>query len=83
MAFVTRNGSVLLNPAEKSKKYSVELKTKKAFTNTGEIKLDKKTGKQKKLSKNQLAWRSGYLACRSDSGKAFKSKHPRYKRKTA
>ena len=51
LAFVTENGSVLLNPAEKGLKYSLELKHKKALTNMGKRKMDKKTGKQKKLTK--------------------------------
>ena len=82
MAFVTTNGSVLLNPAEKGRKYSLELKHKKALTNMGKRKLDKKTGKQKRLTKEQLAYRAGWLSCQKDSNKAFRAKHPRYKRKT-
>ncbi len=82
MAFVTDTGAVLLNPAEKGLKYSLELKHKKALTNNGKRKFDEKTGKQIRLTKEQLAYRAGYLACASDSQKAFRSKHPRYKRKT-
>lgn len=82
MAFVTSKGSVLLNPSEKGLKYSIELKHKKALTNMGKRKMDKKTGKQKRLTKEQLAYRAGYLAHQKDSNRAFKSKHPRYKRKT-
>ena len=83
LAFVTENGSVLLNPAEKGLKYSIELRHKKALTNMGKRKIDKKTGKQKRLSKEELAYRAGYLAHQKDSQNAFRAKHPRYKRKTA
>ena len=81
MAFVTDKGSVLLNPSEKGLKYSIEIKHKKALTNDGRRKLDK-NGKTKNLTKEQLAYRAGYLAHQKDSNKAFRSKHPRYKRKT-
>lgn len=83
MAFVTDTGSVLLNPAEKGLKYSLELKHKKALTNDGKRKMDKKTGKQIRLTKEQLAWRSGWLAHQQECNKAYRAKHPRYKRKTA
>lgn len=73
---------VLLNPSEKSKKYAIELKHKKALTNLGKRKIDKSTGKQRKLTGKQLAYRAGYLAHQKDSNRAFKSQHPRYKRKT-
>ena len=82
MAFVTENGSVLLNPSEKGLKYAIEMKHKKALTNKGKRKLDKK-GKQKKLTKEQIAYRAGYLAHQKDCNKAFRAKHPRYRRKTA
>ena len=51
MAFVTESGSVLLNPAEKGLKYSLKLKHKRAITNMGKRKLDKKTGRQIRLTK--------------------------------
>ena len=82
MAFVTDKGSVLLNPSERARKYSIELKHKKALTNSGRRKMDK-NGKQKYLTKEQCAYRAGYLAHQKDSNKAFRAKHPRYKRKTA
>lgn len=82
MAFVTERGSVLLNPSEKALKYSIEIKHKKALTNAGKRKIDKKTGKTKVLTKEQLAFRAGYLAHQKDSNKAYRAKHPRYKRKT-
>lgn len=82
MSFVTKTGFVLLNPAEKGLKYTIELRHKKAITNDGQRKIDKNTGKQIKLTKEQLAYRSGYLSSCHDSQKAFRAKHPRYKRKT-
>ena len=74
---------MLLNPGEKALKYAIEIKHKKALTNNGRRKIDKKTGKQVRLTKEQLAYRAGYLAHQKDSNRAFKAKHPRYKRKTA
>lgn len=82
MAFVTNTGSVLLNPSEKGMKYAFELKTKHAITNTGKRKIDKKTGRTKKLTKEQLAFRAGYLEHQKDSNRAFRAKHKNYKRKT-
>lgn len=80
MSYITRTGAVLLNPSEKAEKYAKEMKQKKAFTNDNHPKLDDK-GKQIKLTKEQLAYRAGFLAACSDSQKAFKSKHPNYKPK--
>ena len=80
--FVTESGAMLLNPSERALKYFLELKHKKALTNDGHRKFDKNTGKQIKLTKEQLAFRAGYLAHQKDSNKAFMSKHPRYKRKS-
>ncbi len=78
-----KNGQdiVLLNPSEKSLKYTMELRHKKALTNLGKRKLDE-NGKQIKLTKEQLAYRAGYLGRQKDTNKAFKAKHPKYKRKT-
>lgn len=73
---------ILLNPSEKVRKASVELKYGVGITNDGIEKTDKK-GNVKYLTKEQRAWRSGYLAHAKDSAKAFKSKHPKYKRKTS
>ena len=80
----SKNGKsiFLLNPSEKAKKYSLEIKHKKALTNNCKRKIDEKTGKQIRLTDTQLAFRAGYLAHQKDSNNAFKSKHPRYKRKT-
>ena len=73
---------VLLNPSERAKKYAIELMHKKALTNLGKRKIDKSTGKQQKLTGKQLAYRAGYLAHQKDSNRAFRFKHPKYKRKT-
>lgn len=81
MSYITRTGAVLLNPAEKSRKYAIEMKHKKCLTNDGKRKFGK-NGKQIKLTDTQLAFRAGYLSAMSDSQKAFKSKHPHYRRKT-
>ena len=76
MAFVTKSKSgkriALLNPAEKGRKYSLELKHKKGLTNFGKRKLDK-NGYTKRLTKEQLSYRAGYLDARKDSAKAYKS----------
>ena len=67
---------VLLNPAEKAKKYSVEISKKnkgRAICNDGTLKKDK-NGKQLKLSDTQKAWRGGYLQARKDNAKCFNAK---------
>jgi hypothetical protein len=53
---------VLLNPAEKAKRYARQMKNGKV-TETG-----------KKLTRTDLAFRAGYLTARSDNSKAYKSK---------
>ena len=79
-----RNGKMvtLLNPSEKARKFSVELRSGRALTNNNKRKWDK-NGKEVRLTKEQRAFRAGYLQSRKDSAKAFKANHPRYKRKTA
>lgn len=52
---------VLLNPAEKAKRYARQMK-KGTVTETG-----------KKLTKTDLAYRAGYLSARQDNAKAYKS----------
>ena len=66
----------LLNPSEKSTKYAMELKNNIRLTNNCECK------DCSGLTETQKAYRSGYLAAQKDNQKAFKSKHPNYKRKT-
>ena len=61
MAVKLRNGIVLRNPAEKAKRYAVQLKC--GFVN--------ETGQ--KLSSTDTAWRLGYLQARKDEARAFKS----------
>ncbi len=58
---------VLLNPAEKSKRYARQLKTGKV-SETG-----------KKLTVYQKGWRSGYISSRSDNAKAYKSNQKKRK----
>jgi len=74
------NKVVLLNPSERAHKFAIEMRHKKALTNTGKRKMDE-NGRQKRLTDEQLAYRAGYLSHQKDCNKAFKSKHPRYKRK--
>lgn len=71
MAIRTASGFILRNPGEKAKRYARQMKS-------GVI---RETGK--KLTNVDMAYRAGYLDHQKDSNKAFKSKHPRYKRKTA
>lgn len=63
----------LLTPAGKGAKYAKELKDGKRITNDGSPKLNDK-GEQLGLTKQQRAYRAGYLQARSDNSKAFKSK---------
>lgn len=72
----------LLDPSEKARKFLVELNYDVALTNDGEQKT-RKNGKPRTLSDTQKAFRAGYLAHQKDSNKAFKHRHPNYKRKTA
>lgn len=72
----------LLNPSEKARKFLVELNYDVALTNDGEQKT-KRNGKLKTLSDTQKAFRAGYLAHQKDCNRAFKHKHPNYRRKTA
>lgn len=81
MAYITRTRQVLLNPAEKSRKYAIELRHNRALTNDGNRKYNE-DGSPKKLTEVQRAFRAGYLTRQSDCNKAFRSKHPNYKRKT-
>lgn len=62
----------MLNPAEKGRKYSAELKAGIRATNNHEVKRDK-NGKKITLTKSQRSWRSGYLTALKDNAKAYKS----------
>lgn len=70
----SKNGKeiVLLNPAERGKKYSIELKHNTALTNSARRKKDDK-GNILHLSDKQRAFRAGYLSARNDNAKAYKS----------
>ena len=59
-----------LNPSGKGAKYAKELKDGKRITNSGAPKLDD-NGKQLGLTKQQRAYRSGYLQARKDSANAY------------
>lgn len=64
------NTVTLLNPAQKGKKYAYEIKTGFNVTNAGKPVTDEDGPMP--LSKAQRAYRSGYLASRSDSAKCYK-----------
>lgn len=74
MAFKTKTGIILRNPAEKGKRYARQLKTNRVA----------ETGKT--LTKEDRSFRAGYLTARKDSAKAYchkrgiKSKVKRFKR---
>ena len=69
----TGNVSVLLNPAQKGRKYATELKHGKALTNSLQRKRDK-NGSQKRLTVKQKAYRAGYLDARKDSANCYNAK---------
>ncbi len=68
MAYRTKSGKVLRNPAEKAVRFSRQLKNGKV-TETG-----------KRLTPSQKAFRKGYLQARRDNANAFKSKKKRFYR---
>lgn len=70
----------LLNPAEKSNKFAYELKTGMHFTNFGDVKTDR-NGKPLRLTKNQRAYRVGYLGARKDNSKCFNTINGRNNKK--
>lgn len=59
----------LLNPAQKGKKFSKELKEGYAISNSGKYRRDEDGPIP--LSDTQLAYRSGYLDARKDSAKCY------------
>lgn len=61
MAYKTKNGIILRNPAEKAKRFSRQMKSG----------IVRETGK--KLSPNDLAYRAGYLDARYDNSNAYKA----------
>lgn len=70
-----KNGKkfTLLNPGEKGKKFAKELVIGYHHTNDMQYKFDE-NGEVKPLTKEQRAYRSGYLDARKDSAKAYKAK---------
>ena len=64
---------ILLTPAGKGAKAAKELRWGVCMTNSGQVKVDK-DGVTKKLTKEQRAWRSGYLSARKDNAAAWKAK---------
>ena len=73
MAYVTGNGSVLLNPSEKRDKFFKELKQGVKRTNDGKFKLTKDK-KAMRLTKEERAYRSGYIQAQNDSVKCYNAK---------
>lgn len=67
----------LLSPKGKGKKYAAELRTGMHFRNDGEYKPDKNG--EIGLTKEQRAYRSGYLDARKDIGKAFEARNKKSK----
>ena len=63
MAFKTKKGIILYTPSERAKRYARQLKNNK-ITETG-----------KPLSKEDKAYRKGYLDARKDNARAFNHKH--------
>lgn len=61
----------LLNPAEKAKKYALEMKDGIKYTNNQDIKYKENSNDPITLSKKDYAYRAGYLQARIDSSKAF------------
>ena len=72
----TGNVVTLLNPAQKSRKFAVELKHGKALTNRL-VRKKNKNGTQKTLTGKAKAYRAGYLDARKDNAKCYKAKKKR------
>ena len=68
----------LLNPHEKRQKYFGELQSGVAITNDGEFKRDER-GNKKKLTKQQRAYRAGYIQAQNDSVACYNAKHGKKK----
>lgn len=68
----------LLNPAQKAKKYSVELKHNRALTNEL-VRKTTKSGNPKCLSNDARAYRAGYLDARKDSAGCYNAKRAKKK----
>lgn len=59
MAYKTKKGIILRNPAEKGRRFAKQLKNNKV------------TETNKKLTKNERSYRIGYLNARRDNAKAY------------
>ena len=70
---------VLLNPQEKRNKFFVELTKGVKRTNSGSFKLKNK--KAQKLTKEERAYRVGYIQAQNDSARAYNSKKNKKKHK--
>lgn len=72
----SKNGKkvTLLNPSEKGKKFAKELKQGVKRTNSGKVKTDKNK-KGIRLTKEERAYRAGYLTAQSDSAKCYNATH--------
>ena len=73
----SKRGKALLTPAQKARKFSVELKHGVGLTNTLQRKRTK-NGSIQRINKTQKAYRAGYLDARKDNAGMFK-----YKKKMA
>ena len=80
MAVTIGMNKVLLNPQEKRNKFFAELKGGTAITNLGEVKKHK-NGRKKTLTKEQRAYRSGYIQAQNDSAACYNAKHGIKKKK--
>ncbi len=67
VTFNDGSSRTLLTPAGKGEKYAAELRNNQAYTNDFELKKDG-------LTKQQRAYRGGYLDAMKDSAKAFNAK---------
>lgn len=70
----TKNGKkmTLLNPSEKGAKFAKELKRDVRMTKSGQFKTDENR-KAIHLTKEQRAYRAGYLAHSKDSANCYKA----------
>lgn len=60
----------LLNPSGKTAKYYAENQRGKRYTNAGKVKIDD-DGNVLTLTKEQKAYRAGYIDAQSDNAKAY------------
>ena len=70
----TGKRKILLNSHGKGSKYAAELKNGYQFSNAGQIKTDRQ-GEVKRLTKDQKAYRRGYLAANRDHADAYNAKN--------